>query len=62
MRAHPSSSRPTSTTPTAALPVQVWKDALASKQQSPYMAHTLAGGTLRQMAFCPYEVRCGGGG
>ena len=36
--------------------VQVWKDALASKAQSPYMTHRLAGGTLRDMAFCPYEV------
>ncbi|PSC71469.1 WD40 repeat [Micractinium conductrix] len=35
--------------------VQVWKDALASKQQSPYMTHTLAAGTLRDFHFCPYE-------
>lgn len=37
--------------------LQVWKDALTSKQQSPYMAHQLAGGGLRRFAFCPYEVR-----
>lgn len=36
--------------------LQVWKDALVSKQQSPYMRHTLAGGTLRDLHFCPYEV------
>ena len=35
---------------------QVWKDALAEKQQSPYMRHTLAGGVLRDFQFCPYEV------
>lgn len=35
--------------------VQVWKDALGGKQQSPYMTHTLAGGTLRDLRFCPYE-------
>lgn len=38
---------------------QVWKDALTSKQQSPYMTHRLAGGTLRNFRFVPYEVRCG---
>ena len=36
--------------------MQVWKDALTHKQQSPYMRHTLSGGTLRDMHFCPYEV------
>ena len=36
---------------------QVWKDALTSKQQSPYMTHRLAGGTLRNFRFVPYEVR-----
>ncbi|EFN58765.1 hypothetical protein CHLNCDRAFT_29762 [Chlorella variabilis] len=35
--------------------VQVWRDALGSKAQSPYMTHTLAGGTLRDLRFCPYE-------
>jgi U3 small nucleolar RNA-associated protein 7 len=34
----------------------VWKDALGSKQQSPYMTHTLAGGALHGLRFCPYEV------
>ena len=37
--------------------VQVWRDVLGSKAQSPYMTHTLAGGTLRDLRFCPYEVR-----
>lgn len=37
--------------------VQVWKDALAQKQDSPYMRHTLASGTLRDFHFCPYEVQ-----
>ena len=36
---------------------QVWQDALEHKAQSPYMRHTLAGGTLRDFHFCPYEVR-----
>ncbi|BDA41031.1 WD repeat-containing protein 46 [Coccomyxa sp. Obi] len=35
--------------------VQVWKDALAQKQESPYMRHTLASGTIRDFHFCPYE-------
>ena len=42
--------------------VQVWKDALGAKAQSPYMAHTLAGGALRNFRFCPYEARRVGGG
>ncbi len=37
--------------------LQVWKDALTRKQQSPYMRHTLAGGTLKDLHFCPYEVQ-----
>lgn len=36
--------------------MQVWKDALAQKQESPYMRHTLAIGTIRDFHFCPYEV------
>lgn len=36
--------------------VQVWKDALAQKQESPYMRHTLPSGVLRDFHFCPYEV------
>ena len=35
---------------------QVWKDALTRKQQSPYMRHTLAGGIMRDLSFCPYEA------
>lgn len=35
--------------------LQVWKDALSSKAQAPYMNHELAGGALRSLAFCPYE-------
>ena len=41
----------------APMHVQVWKDALTRKQQSPYMRHTLAGGTMRDLRFCPYEAR-----
>lgn len=36
--------------------MQVWKDALVQKQESPYMRHTLASGTIRDFHFCPYEV------
>lgn len=36
---------------------QVWKDALASKAAAPYMNHTLHGGTLSALRYCPYEVR-----
>ena len=36
---------------------QVWKDALTRKQQSPYMRHTLGGGIMRDLSFCPYEAR-----
>lgn len=36
--------------------VNVWKDALSNKQQSPYMSHTVQGGQLRDFHFCPYEV------
>lgn len=35
--------------------LQVWKDALSSKQQSPYMTHTVAGGIMRDTGFCPYQ-------
>jgi U3 small nucleolar RNA-associated protein 7 len=36
--------------------VQVWKDAMVEKQQSPYMNHRLAPGqSIRSLAFCPYE-------
>lgn len=34
---------------------QVWKDALTSKQQVPYMTHNLLGGVLEDCSFCPYE-------
>ena len=34
----------------------MWKDALAAKAQAPYMRHSLAGGTLRDFHFCPFEV------
>jgi len=37
--------------------INIWKDALTSKQQSPYMSHNLQGGQLRDFHFCPYEVR-----
>ncbi|GAB4820586.1 hypothetical protein N2152v2_007632 [Parachlorella kessleri] len=35
--------------------VQVWKDALSTKAQSPYMTHRLLNGTLQDLHFCPYE-------
>jgi hypothetical protein len=34
---------------------QVWKEALQHKQQSPYMTHDCELGSLRGLAFCPYE-------
>ena len=42
----------------------MWKDALASKAQSPYMVHTLAGGTLSCLRWCPHEdvLGCGHSG
>lgn len=40
--------------------VNVWKDALATKQKSPYMTHTLQAGQLRDFHFCPYEVSTNG--
>ncbi|KAK9822240.1 hypothetical protein WJX81_004686 [Elliptochloris bilobata] len=41
--------------------VQVWQDALAEKQQSPYMRQTLASSGLRGLRFCPYEDVLGAG-
>lgn len=38
--------------------INVWKNALTSKQKSPYMTHNLQGDQLRDFHFCPYEVRC----
>jgi len=36
--------------------VQVWKDALGTKQNSPYMRHQFAlGQKINSMKFCPYE-------
>ena len=35
--------------------LQVWKDALSRKQQSPYMNY-VAPGALQSFRFCPYEV------
>ena len=35
--------------------VQVWKDALATKQQSPYLSHNLPSQQLTSVAFCPFE-------
>lgn len=35
--------------------MHVWKDALASKADAPYMTHTIASGHLRDFHFCPYE-------
>ena len=35
--------------------VQVWKDALATKQSSPYLTHHLPSQQLTSLAFCPFE-------
>ena len=35
--------------------VQVWKDALATKQSSPYLTHHLPSQQLNSLAFCPFE-------
>lgn len=35
--------------------IQVWKDALSTKQKSPYMAHRIFGRETREVRFCPYE-------
>ena len=34
---------------------QIWRDALRTKQQTPYMSHTLLDGALEGLGFCPYE-------
>ncbi|KAI8873582.1 BING4CT-domain-containing protein [Ramicandelaber brevisporus] len=35
--------------------VSIWRDALTTKQQSPYMNHTEEGSTITNIQFCPYE-------
>lgn len=35
--------------------VQVWKDALATKQKSPYVKHVFTKCQLENLKFCPYE-------
>ena len=35
--------------------VQVWKDALVTKQPSPYLTHNLPSHQLASLAFCPFE-------
>uniref|UniRef100_A0A7S0V4M6 BING4 C-terminal domain-containing protein n=1 Tax=Polytomella parva TaxID=51329 RepID=A0A7S0V4M6_9CHLO len=39
--------------------IQIWKDGLAQKQESPYMGHSLAthptSGALTSLRFCPFE-------
>jgi len=35
--------------------VQVWKDAIKTKQISPYMNHLIAGAELVDLHFCPFE-------
>jgi U3 small nucleolar RNA-associated protein 7 len=40
---------------------QVWKDALTSKADHPYMSHMCETGSIASLAFCPYEdVLCCG--
>ena len=35
--------------------VQLWKDALSSKAQAPYLTHQVTSGTVQSLKFCPYE-------
>lgn len=35
--------------------VQIWKDALKTKVQSPYMSHLVAGSIIENAQFCPFE-------
>ena len=35
--------------------VQVWKDALTTKQSAPYLTHHLPSNQLTSLAFCPFE-------
>jgi len=35
--------------------VEVWKDALATKQKAPYMTHHTHGDTVQSLKFCPFE-------
>jgi U3 small nucleolar RNA-associated protein 7 len=35
--------------------IQIWKEPFTTKQHSPYMYYKLARGSIRGMAFCPYE-------
>ena len=35
--------------------VEVWKDALADKQQKPYLVHRCTGHRIQDLRFCPYE-------
>jgi U3 small nucleolar RNA-associated protein 7 len=41
--------------------VQVWKDALQSKQKSPYLNHEMPGKQCADLRFCPFEdvLGCG---
>jgi U3 small nucleolar RNA-associated protein 7 len=41
--------------------VQVWKDALRQKAQSPYLFERYAGDVVRSVRFCPYEDTLGVG-
>lgn len=35
--------------------VQIWKDALSTKQQQPYMSHVVTNGLIEHLEFCPFE-------
>lgn len=35
--------------------VSIWKDALRTKQKSPYMAHHQEGSTISSLTFCPFD-------
>lgn len=40
---------------------QIWKDALRTKQQSPYMSHHIPSSTISSLRFCPYDDILGTG-
>lgn len=35
--------------------VEMWRDALATKQKAPYMSHLIPGSAVATVAFCPHE-------
>ena len=35
--------------------MQIWKDAVKTKQRSPYLSHEMPGKQVTDVRFCPYE-------